>query len=771
MGYQFNVFTGQLDIVGGSTNTSWKAPVANAAALPGSGNTSGDVRIASDTGIAWEWNGSSWTNLVINGISPVTATEIGYVSGVTSALQTQLNATEKTANKGVVNGYASLDSSGHIPLSQLPPSLVEYQGTWDASTNTPTLSNSSGVSNISGYFFIVSTGGTVNFGAGNITFNAGDWVLFNGTIWEQAVQATVVQSVNGQVGVVTVNAINQLSGDVTTSAASGSQSEVATIQSNVVSNTKLSQMSANTVKANITGSTANASDVALGTVTEATSSILTLTGWTDSTIGSPTIQVKQSSTSQSGYLSSTDWTTFNNKAAPGNAFVYPISTSTYGGTNSTLSFSGGQNTVIGPTAGGSLTTAVANTLLGFAAGSNITGGNNTVIGANSGGFSTGTGNTIVGSSSTVSATQIDCVVVGSASSAGTTKSTVVGWTAAASGSFNHLFGTQGTLSGSYSIGAGWGVQDTGANYSIILGQASPSSSAHTGCFVVGMTSNGGSLGASPTTTAANQIVFGTAATSGGSLSVALSDMFLGKGAVGDGVAVNTSIQPTPIKAGNSDKAGGNLTIRGGNSTGTGAGGSIIFQTASAAGSTANTQNTLRTVASFDSLGNHNLFGSSSGEISITTQAAAGTYNFNLPTTAGTATQVLTSQGGGSSAMTWSTVSTNTSPNDISPTSFSASNNISSAANVTGLSFSNASVGSFEALVQVLVNATTPLRQTFNIQGTQIGAGGWEMSQTTSGDESGFTFTINSLGQILYTNNNYTGFVSATVKFRALTLTL
>jgi len=45
-------------------------------------------------------------------------------------------------------------------------------------------------------------------------------------------------------------------------------------------------------------------------------------------------------------------------------------------------------------------------------------------------------------------------------------------------------------------------------------------------------------------------------------------------------------------------------------------------------------------------------GSTSGAVSINTQAAAGTYNFNLPTTAGTAGQVLTSQGGGSTAMTW-----------------------------------------------------------------------------------------------------------------------
>lgn len=49
-----------------------------------------------------------------------------------------------------------------------------------------------------------------------------------------------------------------------------------------------------------------------------------------------------------------------------------------------------------------------------------------------------------------------------------------------------------------------------------------------------------------------------------------------------------------------------------------------------------------------------MYGSSSGVITIGSQAAAGTYNFNLPITAGTSGQVLTSAGGGSSAMTWTT---------------------------------------------------------------------------------------------------------------------
>jgi len=64
------------------------------------------------------------------------------------------------------------------------------------------------------------------------------------------------------------------------------------------------------------------------------------------------------------------------------------------------------------------------------------------------------------------------------------------------------------------------------------------------------------------------------------------------------------------------------------------------------------------LAQIDNAGNFqapsvNLTGSSSGTVSILPQAAAGTYNFNLPITAGSSGQVLTSAGGGSSAMTWS----------------------------------------------------------------------------------------------------------------------
>lgn len=56
-------------------------------------------------------------------------------------------------------------------------STVAYQGTWDASTNTPTLVSSVGTS---GQYYIVSVAGTTSLN-GISDWSVGDWAIFNGT--------------------------------------------------------------------------------------------------------------------------------------------------------------------------------------------------------------------------------------------------------------------------------------------------------------------------------------------------------------------------------------------------------------------------------------------------------------------------------------------------------------------------------------------------------------------------------------------------------------
>lgn len=104
--------------------------------------------------------------------------------------------------------------------------------------------------------------------------------------------------------------------------------------------------------------------------------------------------------------------------------------------------------------------------------------------------------------------------------------------------------------------------------------------------------------------------------------------------------------------------------------------------------------------------------------------------------------------------------------DIIPTSFSAANNQISAANVTGFSFASAVVRSFQALVSVYVDGTLDLFETFSILGLQKN-GDFFISIEGMGDNTGVLFSITTSGQIQYTSTNISGFVSSTIKFRAL----
>lgn len=135
-------------------------------------------------------------------VSAVTSTELGYVSGVTSAIQTQLNDKIDDSEKGANNGVATLDAGGKIPASQLPNSVMDYLGTWNASTNTPTLADGVGSA---GDVYLVSVAGTQDLGSGNITFAVGDWVVYSGAIWQKSVNSNAVVSVNGQTGVVSLD--------------------------------------------------------------------------------------------------------------------------------------------------------------------------------------------------------------------------------------------------------------------------------------------------------------------------------------------------------------------------------------------------------------------------------------------------------------------------------------------------------------------------------------------------------------------------------------
>jgi hypothetical protein len=79
---------------------------------------------------------------------------------------------------------------------------LNYKGTWNASTNTPTLVSSVGSK---GDYYVVSVAGTTNLN-GITDWEVNDWAIFNGSIWEKVDNTDLVTSVNGQTGAVTLTA-------------------------------------------------------------------------------------------------------------------------------------------------------------------------------------------------------------------------------------------------------------------------------------------------------------------------------------------------------------------------------------------------------------------------------------------------------------------------------------------------------------------------------------------------------------------------------------
>jgi microcystin-dependent protein len=170
-------------------------------------------------------------------------TEVSYVKGVTSAIQTQINnkqdtlvsgANIKTINsttilgsgniavataaqgaladtaiqsteKGAANGVAPLGSDSKISTTYLPAAVLgaaNYQGVWNASTNTPTLTSSSGTK---GFYYVVDVAGSTNLN-GITDWKLGDWAIYNGTAWEKVDNTDAVISVNSQIGAVVLDA-------------------------------------------------------------------------------------------------------------------------------------------------------------------------------------------------------------------------------------------------------------------------------------------------------------------------------------------------------------------------------------------------------------------------------------------------------------------------------------------------------------------------------------------------------------------------------------
>ena len=197
----------------------------------GSGATAISLTLASVNGSIGTWNNVTVNSkgLVTNGsniayLTTVTngnvTTALGFtpVAAVNTSIYAALGFTPvNIASLGVANGVATLDGSGKLTTAQIPAGLVgavDYQGTWNANTNTPSLNPALAGVATAGQYWLVATSGTTSMTGVLGTLNswtAGDIIISDGPGigWGKIDgNPTEVLSVNGMTGAVTVSTIS-----------------------------------------------------------------------------------------------------------------------------------------------------------------------------------------------------------------------------------------------------------------------------------------------------------------------------------------------------------------------------------------------------------------------------------------------------------------------------------------------------------------------------------------------------------------------------------
>lgn len=104
----------------------------------------------------------------------------------------------RKTEKGSAGGIAILDRNGKIPLEELSFAPFIYLGvSHNFAEDIASIETKQ-----KGMVFISGEAQTYE----DVSYNAGDWIIYNGTVWEKSTNSNVVASVNGKIGTVTLSA-------------------------------------------------------------------------------------------------------------------------------------------------------------------------------------------------------------------------------------------------------------------------------------------------------------------------------------------------------------------------------------------------------------------------------------------------------------------------------------------------------------------------------------------------------------------------------------
>lgn len=122
------------------------------------------------------------------------------ITNLTSDLAAKINS----SLIGAASGVCPLGSDSKVSTTYLPATILGaaiYQGTWNATTNSPTIP--AAASGNKGQYYVVATAGTTNVD-GITDWKIGDWIISNGSAWQKVDNTDAVLSVNGYTGAVSL---------------------------------------------------------------------------------------------------------------------------------------------------------------------------------------------------------------------------------------------------------------------------------------------------------------------------------------------------------------------------------------------------------------------------------------------------------------------------------------------------------------------------------------------------------------------------------------
>lgn len=120
----------------------------------------------------------------LNRVAGQGATALGSIIGqlIKEANKVAAFASQAEAEAGVATDKLMSPARTAQAIAAQVVNPFTYKGAWNAATNTPELADGVGTS---GETYRVTHAGSVDFGAGAISFAVGDKAVYNGTLWEK----------------------------------------------------------------------------------------------------------------------------------------------------------------------------------------------------------------------------------------------------------------------------------------------------------------------------------------------------------------------------------------------------------------------------------------------------------------------------------------------------------------------------------------------------------------------------------------------------------